>query len=270
MTRFWLGVLIAMGMVVLNSHAEPPARETRTESGARVPVVVELFTSEGCSSCPPADDVLSRLVGSQPASGIQVIGLSEHVDYWDRLGWRDPFSSAQFTVRQGDYAAQVFRSRGAYTPQVVVDGQHELVGSDYYGVLAAVGVSARKPKTQIDLSIGESPGESIAVAVHVASLSATARGAADVLVGVTEDGLVSEVRRGENRGRQLQHSAVVRLMQHLGSMSPVSGPFTTTASLTRQAAWHNEHLHVFAFVQERPSRRIIGAAEIRVADTLAP
>jgi len=104
--------------------------EAAPGSAPRSTVVVELFTSEGCSSCPPADDVLSQLAHRQPVAGVKVLALGEHVDYWDRLGWRDPFSSAMYSTRQSNYDAQVFHRHGVYTPQLVVDGQLEYVGSD--------------------------------------------------------------------------------------------------------------------------------------------
>ncbi len=98
------------------------------EPNGRVPVLAELFTSEGCSSCPPADALLMKLDKMQPVAGAQIIVLSEHVDYWNSLGWRDPYSSAQFTQRQGMYTHALIAEN--YTPQMVIDGRKEVLGSD--------------------------------------------------------------------------------------------------------------------------------------------
>src|ERR1700692_426873 len=96
---------------------------------ARVPVIVELFTREGCSSCPPADQLLSRMDRNQPIAGVRVIALEEHVDYWNSLGWTDPFSSSQYRVLQNDYGRK-FLTEGVYTPQMIVNGEAQFVGSD--------------------------------------------------------------------------------------------------------------------------------------------
>lgn len=120
-------------------------------SGAAVaPVLVELFTSEGCSDCPPADALLSKLQKTQPVPGANVIILEEHVDYWDRLGWKDPFSSAAMTTRQAEYA-DAHGGQQVYTPQMVVDGQAEFVGSSAGNATAAISFAAAVRKPAINL-----------------------------------------------------------------------------------------------------------------------
>src|SRR6266849_8847091 len=115
-------------------------------------VVAELFTSEGCSSCPPADAVLSQLAHRQPVAGVEVLALGEHVDYWDRLGWRDPFSSAAFSARQSNYDARVFHANQVYTPQLVIDGWLERVGSNARAVQGAIERSAMSPKAAVSVT----------------------------------------------------------------------------------------------------------------------
>src|ERR1700688_239584 len=137
-----------------------PVRYLRTASAepkpigdatARTPVLVELFTSEGCSDCPPGDALLKKLDRSQPVRNAELVVLSEHVDYWNDIGWKDPYSSHQFSVRQGDYALR-FRLEGPYTPQMVVDGHAELVGSDELGAIEAVENETRFVKVPLSLS----------------------------------------------------------------------------------------------------------------------
>src|ERR1700716_561296 len=134
-----LAVVLA-GICQASSIQTTPADSNRTPE--RVPVVLELFTSEGCSSCPPADALLARVAEQQPVGGADVIALEEHVDYWDHQGWVDPFSSAQWTQRQRDYALR-FSDHGVYTPQLVVNGRSGFVGSraaeTYRAITGAMG-----------------------------------------------------------------------------------------------------------------------------------
>lgn len=232
----------------------------RGDAGARpaatTPVLVELFTSEGCSSCPPADAVLAELARSQPVAGALVIPLSEHVDYWNHLGWADPYSSKRFSERQGAYAA-AFGGSGVYTPQVVVDGRVELVGSDQRAVQRAIASAAREPKLEIAVSRGSTPS-SLRVRVEPSTAFPKATGA-DVFLAIVEDDLQSQVSRGENSGRRLSHTAVVRRLQVVGVL-PAGKAFEKEILVAPDPSWKPEHLHAVAFVEEGPSGRILGAA----------
>src|SRR5207248_5493025 len=198
---------------------------------AALPILVELFTSEGCSSCPPADAVLARLHEKQPAPGVQLIVLSEHVDYWNNLGWRDPFSDALFTDRQSRYGSRV------YTPQAVVDGRLDVLGSDEEGIVRAATAAASEAHGAVSLTAcpgtpSSRPGgkknnffsaDGAEMArpdcvhrVHIAATGLPAHGPAQVFLAVVEDGLVSKVLHGENEGRTLPHTAVVRALKGVG------------------------------------------------------
>lgn len=167
---------------------------------AAVPVLVELFTAEGCSSCPPADTLLEKMIEAQPASGAQIIGLGEHVDYWDRLGWKDRFSSAALTSRQQRYAARS-KSDDVYTPQMVVDGQEAFVGTDLIAARQAIERAVKTPHGIVRIALDMPASNALNVAVAVSNLPALSPGdRVDIIVAVTEDRLRTEVKRGENQG----------------------------------------------------------------------
>jgi hypothetical protein len=240
-------------------------RAASSSSVSRSVVVVELFTSEGCSSCPPADDVLSQLV-RQPASEVEVLPLGEHVDYWDRQGWRDPFASAAYSSRQSDYDARVFRRHEVYTPQLVIDGRFERVGNDVDGIRRSITLAAAAPKAMVGVTVGRAHDRELEVMVRVDMPPAfTLREPVDVLIAVAEDNLQSEVRRGENRGRTLRHSAVVRNLTSVGTLSPHDGAWSTSASVALAPEWKPANIRIVSFLQERESRRIVGAGAARLS-----
>jgi hypothetical protein len=222
---------------------------------ARAPVVVELFTSEGCSSCPPADEVLESLEKAQPIVEAEVIPLSLHVDYWNYIGWADPFSSAAFSERQNGYA-RVFARGQVYTPQMVVDGRAEFVGSREGQAREAIREASRQPKAAVSL---QKTGKDAAFSVKISGMPAVSAGdTAEVVFAVTESGLLSNVSRGENAGRRLTHTAVVRSLETIGEVS--GKEFQATRSPALDKSWRQANLRVVALVQERRSRRILGAA----------
>jgi len=228
-------------------------------------VVAELFTSEGCSSCPPADAVFSDLMSRQPFDGVEVVGLGEHVDYWDRLGWRDPYSSPVLTRRQAEYDERVFGSNRIYTPQIVVDGQFECLGSDAKAVGRAILAAAERPKAAVLIEPGAVRDGAVSVVVHVdASAIAGRLETADMLVALTEDRLVSRVQRGENGGRTLTHDGVVRTIVTAGAIGPTDRQATSSVRLAIDPRAQTPALRIVAFVQERRSRRILGAAAVPV------
>jgi hypothetical protein len=230
-----------------------PGQQPAGPAAGRVPVVVELFTSEGCSSCPAADVALRELEITQSVPGVEVIALGEHVDYWNRLGWKDGFSSPAYTERQRQYAAGF--GSGSYTPQAVVNGQYEFVGSRRAELAKTVVQAARAPQAQVSVvRMGEG------VQVLVGGVPAGTK-AATVLLAITESGLASKVGRGENAGRLLRHASVVRELRPLGQVG-ADGTFAARPALQLAATWQRANLKAVVLVQETASHRIVGVASM--------
>jgi hypothetical protein len=245
---------------------------------AALPILIELFTSEGCSSCPPADATLARLQEKQPAPGVELIVLSEHVDYWNDLGWRDPFSDRLFSDRQSRYGGRT------YTPQAIVDGRVDVLGSDESGIVRAAVAAAGDPHGRVELtgcvpgvhkagntptnpekkiffSAGRDPLPPGCVhGVHVAVTGLPPHGPAQVLLAVVEDGLVSKVLHGENEGRTLAHSAVVRSLKSVGSIGAAAAGWEGDVQVPSDPEWKRTRLIVF--VQDRERLRILAAGSM--------
>ena len=270
-------VLAAVAVAALrgrNSRGTDAAKEVKasgavpaSNGGVRAPVVVELFTSEGCSSCPPADELLAQLNDEQPVAGAEVIALAQHVDYWNQLGWADPFSAHEFSERQGEYVAH-FGGEGVYTPQMVVDGGAEFPGGNGGKAFDAIARAAREPKAEVSLARAGAQadaGDALRLSVRVARLPKLADGdSADVLLAVTEGGLSSDVERGENAGRRLTHAGVVRRLTKIGDLSAGAAPFAVEPLVTLEKGWRRENLRAVVFVQEHTSRRVVGAAAFKL------
>src|SRR5271155_5177976 len=197
---------LSLLVAVIAGFAVVPFCPAAESSSARVPVLLELFTSEGCSSCPPADRLLEILDEKQPVAGADLIVLSEHVDYWDRLGWKDPFSSSLFTARQQDYTNR-YNLDGVYTPQLVVDGRYGLVGSDGREASSAILRAMRERKVPISISNVSHDGNQVTAHIELHA-DQSLKGERGVLyVAIADNRAESEVSRGENAGRSLAHVA---------------------------------------------------------------
>jgi hypothetical protein len=227
------------------------------QAQARQAVVVELFTSEGCSSCPAADALLERIERASPVPGVEVIALEEHVDYWNALGWTDPFSSPAFTARQSGYAARFGRD-SVYTPQAVVDGSAQLVGTREQQLVEQIRSAAMRPAARVVLARA---GKSLRVTVS--GLPTDADPASEVLLAWTEPGLSTDVPRGENRGAHLTHASVVRELQKLGTLRDGKLELEVKIMLPGTIA-HAERARLVVLVQEPGTRRILGAAGMHV------
>ncbi len=229
-------------LVLLAAAFVSPAAES-----SRAPVLVELFTSEGCSSCPPADRILEQL---DP----HAIVLSEHVDYWDHEGWKDPYSSPRFTQRQENYVRQ-FGIDGAYTPEMVVDGMAQFNGSNGRRAQDEIAKATERKKAAIRLSRSDA---GLDIQVENAPRSTS------VWLVLAENAAASQVSGGENKGRRITHVAVVRSLQKVGSVK-AGQPFRKSVELRREDAGKR----VVVFLQSDGVGLITGAAVLE-PHTAAP
>jgi hypothetical protein len=261
-----IALTFALLAVYLPFAARTKAQASAVDAG-RKPVVVELFTSEGCSSCPPADALLlQQLQQQQPVAGVEIIALEEHVDYWNHDGWIDPYSSAEWTERQQDYAA-LFRD-DPYTPELVVNGHSQFVGNNARKAESEIGKAAGSLKTEVKLTSGSPEAKgSQRFTVSVGKLARNAAGdVAEVWLAVTEDGLQSSVNLGENAGHVLHHIATLRSLHKIGvaDASRESVSFAGDPVVKLNSHWNPQNLHVMVFVQEKKSREILGAASTKI------
>lgn len=219
-------------------------------------VLVELFTSEGCSSCPPADKVLARLQSEQPVANVEIIPLALHVDYWNYLGWRDEFSSNAFSRRQSGYVDR-FKLDSIYTPQMVVDGQKQFTGSQFDTAINSVKETAQTKKADVEMSF-----ENKNLSVKINDLPA--HDVSYIWLAITEDDLQTDVRRGENSGRKLPHTAVVRDLKLIGNITADEKGFVKSENLTLQPAWKNKNLNLVVFVQGQNSKNVFAVGKIKL------
>jgi len=227
-------------------------------------VLVELFTSEGCSSCPPADALLERLDRSQQTSGVDLIVLSEHVDYWNDIGWKDPYSSHEYSERQSAYAAQ-FGLQSIYTPQMVVDGRFEFVGSDERRAREAIQNATKGMKTPVSISSSLSDDKTPILHIETGPLPASSTTeSAGIFVAVADDSDESHVNGGENAGRTLKHVAVLRNIVRIGAVDRSAG-FSRDMKLGLNAK-NARNLRIAVIVQEADAGRVWGAGFARLSN----
>lgn len=220
------------------------------------PVVVELFTSEGCSSCPPADEFLRVLDAKQPIQGAELIVLGEHVDYWDDQGWRDIYSDHGYTTRQENYVTKL-GLKSAYTPQLIVDGAAECSGNDRQRAVQALEKARTEPKVALRISSVTLENGRVHARVETGAVPEKA----DLFLAVALDHAQSQVLRGENSGHHLEHVAIARDIVKAGKLTK-GDTFVKDVEIKTKTT--DASYRVIAFLQEPDQGKILGAAVERV------
>jgi hypothetical protein len=247
-----LGRMMLAGALAVSAGL---AQESATKV-PRKPILLELFTSEGCSSCPPADKLLASLDEQQPFSGAELIVLSEHVDYWNHDGWVDRYSSPLFSARQNLYG-ELFKLDGVYTPQLVIDGVRESVGGNGPAIERNVQAALLKPKIAVMLGNALEDGKRVKLHVTSAEVPAAA-GPATVYVALAENKVQSKVGGGENGGRVLTHVAVVRSLNAVGKVE-AGGSFAKDVAVALPSGGAANGFRVIVFLQNDKTHQIVGA-----------
>jgi hypothetical protein len=246
---------------------QPAAFSQTSAASEDTPVVLELFTSEGCSSCPPADELLSRM----GALTTGVIPLAYHVDYWDSLGWSDPFSSSQWTMRQVEYI-RAMQLSGSYTPQIVINGRWQCVGSDPNGITRAIAAARAAPPPGV-VTVRATPPAAGSHKLNVSVSARIVRTAGDkslvVVVAIYENGLMAKIDGGENSGHRVRYDYTVRKIIPAFELRPKAGSaLENELSVDLDPSWKLDHLGVAAFIQDETSLAIDGAvAQYPIART---
>ncbi len=251
-------VIFQFSNVVVQPAAAGNTTTTPPASTMSVPVLVELFTSEGCSSCPPADVILQRLDEFQPIPGAQLIVLSEHVTYWDHDGWRDPNSSPAFTERQSSYESTL-GEKEPYTPQFVIDGAQSVSLEHPQSLEDALTKAKADPKAPLTISgVQIDPADPMTLHAHLEIAANFDKHSADIYVAVALNRVESQVLRGENGGKHLVHVAVVRQLSKVGKLSR-GKPLSADIRLRLKSDEQLKDVRIVAFAQESGPGKLVAA-----------
>ncbi|CAM8895015.1 unnamed protein product [Rhodiola kirilowii] len=232
------------------------------------PVVVELFSSQGCATSPQAEILVSRLGRGDFQLGAPVLVLAYHVDYWDYMGWKDPFGSSQWTVRQKAYVESL-RLDTMFTPQVVVQGRSQLIGTDQDALLNAITTAPRFPPLSLQATFQKISPNTLQVSLSGSLKSKPDTGGSNIMVGLTENGLITDCPRGENQGKILANDFVVRKLEKLTSVNYVSAKQKVSVDVSFQLrdGFNNSKCTVAVFVQDS-SHHIFGSQSFSLPENL--
>lgn len=236
-------------LIISTTILAQPSVDGNNNSFSKQPVLLELFTSQGCIRCPPANKNLAYFEKEQPFADVEIITLALHVDYWDSLQWKDKFASRIFTRRQEIYSMQ-FKLDGTFTPQMVVDGETHFVGSNLEEAKKAIMKAAKKEKPQVELSL-----EKDKLKIKIPNLPKHA--VSTLFLAITESNL-----KADGAGKKLEHGSIVRELRSLGWVQPQDQTVDVETFLQFQPEWRKENLKFVVFVQENYSRRVLAVSQI--------
>jgi hypothetical protein len=244
----WIAAIMALTLVAA----------LRAQEGVGTPdqraVLVELFTAEGCSSCPPADALLQQVNGRRTSGGALIVGISEHVTYWDHGGWTDPYSSLDYTDRQNAYR-QKFQLDSVFTPQMVINGTEQIVGSNGAALVQALQKQEKDP-SRMSLRIVSLSTDGNKLTVNFSAGGDVPAKGVDVIAVLADDSDKSNVLHGENSGRMLEHVSVARSISRVGKMK-AAGERTVQIQIPSSFQASQGH-HLILFAQTPGNGRVLG------------
>ena len=258
--RFAFSALTAICLITSNAFASTPGHDhgSKPRDDTKGFAVIELFTSEGCSSCPPADDLIARI--QKESAGIPIYILAFHVDYWNQAGWKDRFSSSAFTQRQLWYA-QALKISGPYTPQAVINGSKEMVGSDETQVRQTINTALNSaPRAQLALNDMANKKDGISFSYKTQGNIANT----SLQLALVQKRAVSKVLRGENKGRTLSHVQIVKSFQTID----LKGSGNGLANFSLSPGINASNFEVIAFLQDNATGAIIAATRLPIDQSL--
>lgn len=250
MKRIILSIFINLFLIFNSSVDAQNSNFVENSNNQKPTVLVELFTAQGCPSCPAAEKMLAELENQQPFGEAELITLAFHVDYWDGVGWKDEFASTLFTQRQRVYDRK-FRTGKIYTPQMVVDGDIEFIGSKMDKAEKAVQRTVKNTKAKISLAIKDEK-----LKIKISDLPEHED--ATVYLAYAENGINTRVKSGQNAGKDLENVSLVRNLNGLGRIMPNENSFELETILQIQKDWKRENLKFVVFIQENSRRNVIG------------
>lgn len=253
--EFILGFAAVTLGTIWTARTIGPAHQTPAPAEGQRAVLVELFTSEGCSSCPPADDLLRKIDGKHTNTGVLIVGVSEHVNYWDHDGWKDPFDSTAITDRQNEYGKR-FQLDSVYTPQMVINGETQVSGNDPKALLQSIQKAAVEHGATVKIASAKLDGNAVVAVVSFAG--SLPKHGADLIAVVAQDETTPNVAAGENKGRTLINASVARTLVKAASIRDAGETTVRIPLPDNLATAPDSRRHLIVWVQEPNVGPVLG------------